>query len=261
MRSIKIWVALQAWACLAGCAWHSGTERIGVLAQQDEGLWRTIEKAEVIYVGETHDNQADHRYELELVRGLVSRKVKLAIGWEMFDETQQGALDAWAAGKSSFKDLLVKTGFEKHWGVYSPVYRQILQLGGSAKIPNLALNAPPALAGKIARGEPLNAQEKAMMPTGFVASDKGYRNFVAMMGDHPGMEETDLRRYFDAQNVWDQTMASRILEFKRLHPGVKLVVVTGRGHVTGGFGIPFYVRQKARLNQVVLLPGVKAVGG
>jgi uncharacterized iron-regulated protein len=232
-----------------------------VAAQQDEELWRAIEKAEVIYVGETHDNQGDHRYELELVRGLVSRQVKFAIGWEMFDETQQGALDAWAAGKISFKDLLAKTRFEKHWGVYSPAYHQILQLGGNAKIPNLALNAPPALAGKIARGEPLNAEEKGMMPTGFVASDKGYRNFVAMMGDHPGMEEAGLGRYFDAQNVWDQTMASRILEFKRLHPAVKLVVFTGRGHVAGGFGIPFYVRQKARWNQVVLLPGVQAVGG
>ena len=225
-------------------------------AQQDEGWWRAVEKAEVIYVGETHDNPGDHRYELELVRGLMSRKAKFAIGWEMFDETQQGALDAWAVGKISFKNLLAETEFEKHWGVYSPVYQQILQLGGSAKIPNLALNAPPALAGKIARGAPLNSEEKAMMPTGFVASDKGYRNFVAMMGDHPGTEEADLRRYFDAQNVWDQTMASRILEFKRLHPGVKLVVLTGRGHVTGGFGIPFYVRQKGRLNQVVLLPGV-----
>jgi uncharacterized iron-regulated protein len=235
-------------------------KRIDVSAKQDEQLWRAIDITEVIYVGETHDNPADHRYELKLVRGLVSRKVKFAIGWEMFDETQQGVLDAWAARQISFKDLLRKTEFEKYWGVYSPTYLQILQLGGSAKIPNLGLNAPPALAGKIARGEPLLAEEKAMIPTGFVASDKGYRNFVAMMGDHPGMKEKDLRRYYDAQNVWDQTMASRILEFKRLHPELKLVVLTGRGHVPGGFGIPFYVKQKARLKQLILLPGARAVG-
>ena len=261
MRSVKTWIALPLWLCLAACAWQSGTERIEVSAKQDERLWRAIEKTEVIYVGETHDNPGDHRYELELVRGLVSRKVKFAIGWEMFDETQQGAMDAWSAREISFKDLLAKTEFEKHWGIYSPTYEQILQLGGSAKIPNLALNAPPALAGKIARGEPLKAEEKAMIPTCFVATVKGYRNFVGMMGDHPGMKETDQRRYFDAQNVWDQTMASRILEFKSFNPEVKLVVFTGRGHVAGGFGIPFYVRQKARLNQVILLPGAEAVSG
>ena len=27
------------------------------------------------------------------------------------------------------------------------------------------------------------------------------------------MNEADQRRFFDAQNVWDQTMADRILEF------------------------------------------------
>ena len=116
----------------------------------------------------------------------------------------------------------------------------------------VALNAPPELARKIAQGEPLTAEEKAMVPTGFVATAKGYRNFVAMMGGHPGMNETDQRRFFDAQNIWDQTMASRILEFKRRNPKVLLVVLTGRGHVSGGYGIPFYVRQKASLKQSIL---------
>ena len=83
-----------------------------------------------------------------------------------------------------------------------------------------------------------------MIPTGFVATEGGYRNFVAMMGDHPGMNETDQRRFFAAQNAWDQTMASRILDFERRNPGVRLLVLTGRGHVSGGYGIPFYVDRK-----------------
>ena len=33
-------------------------------------------------------------------------------------------------------------------------------------------------------------------------------------------------------------MASRILEFKRRNPKVKLVVLTGRDHVLGGYGFP-----------------------
>ena len=50
-------------------------------------------------------------------------------------------------------------------------------------------------------------------------------------------------------------MADRILEFKRRNPKVKLVVLTGRDHVFGGYGIPFYLRQKAGLQQLVLIPG------
>ena len=92
-----------------------------------------------------------------------------------------------------------------------------------------------------------------MVPTGFVATQQGYRNFVAMMGGHPGMRETDQRRFFDAQNVWEQTMASRIVEFEGRNPKVLLVVFTGRGHVSGGYGIPFYVKQKANLKQIIFL--------
>jgi uncharacterized iron-regulated protein len=81
-----------------------------------------------------------------------------------------------------------------------------------------------------------------------------------MMGDHPGLNEMDQRLFFAAQNAWDQTMASRILDFERRNPEVQLLVLTGRGHVSGGYGIPFYVRQKAHLKQLIILPREKRIG-
>ncbi len=227
-------------------------------ATADEQFWHAVEKADVVYVGETHDDATHHEYELELIRGLLQRKMKFAIGWEMFDETQQSSIDAWASHKISLKELLVKADFQERWGIYSPVYEQILRTTEKANIHNLALNAPPGLARKIARGEPLTAEEMTMLPVGFIADAGAYKNFVSLIGEHPGVKETDRRRYFEAQNVWDQTMASRILEFKRRNPKVKLVVLTGRGHVFGGYGIPFYLKQKANLQQLVLLPNGRA---
>jgi len=245
------WLLLAFCWCLGSCAVRSGAERSEGAANLDELFWLTVKNADVVYVSETHDDPADHRYELDLVRGLVKRNVQFAIGWEMFDKTQQAKMDAWAADAISLKEMLAETDFAKHWGIYSPAYERILQIAGKAGVPNVALNAPPELPRKIARGEPLTPEEKAMVPTGFVAAQKGYRNFVAMMGDHPGMHEADQRRFFDAQNAWDQTMASRILEFKLRNPKVLLLVLTGRGHVSGGFGIPFYVRQKAHFKQII----------
>jgi uncharacterized iron-regulated protein len=239
---------------LSSCAWQSGPERIGAAANLDQQVWKEVGQADVVYVGETHDDPTNHRYELDLVCGLLQRKMKFAIGWEMFDKTQQGTMDAWASHAISLQAMLAKTDFQEHWGIYSPAYQEILQIAANAAVPNLALNAPPDLPRKIARGEPLTAGERAMIPTGFVGTERGYRNFVAMMGDHPGMHEADQRRFFDAQNVWDQTMASSILEFKSRNPNVLLVVLTGRGHVSGGYGIPFYVRKKANLKQLILLP-------
>jgi uncharacterized iron-regulated protein len=222
------------------------------VADLSEQFWLGLEKTDVVlYVGETHDDPADHQYELDLVLGLVKRMIQFAIGWEMFDKTQQGTIDAWAAHAISLKEMLAKTDFQKKWGIYSPAYEQILQVAGKAGVRNVALNAPPELPRKIARGEPLTPEEHAMVPTGFVPTQAGYRNFVAMMGDHPGMHAADQRRFFDAQNAWDQTMASQILEFKRRNPKVLLLVLTGRGHVSGGFGIPYYVKQKAHCKQII----------
>jgi uncharacterized iron-regulated protein len=239
---------------VTSCASRSGSEQGNATANQDEQFWPAIERSDVVYVGETHDDPAHHRYELQLVRELLKRKMQFAIGWEMFDETQQADLDAWAARAISLKALLAKTDFQKHWGVYSPVYKQILQIAWNADVPNLALNAPPGLVRKIARGEPMTAAELALMPTGFVVSEQGYRHFASMMSGHPGMSESDRRRFFEAQNVWDQTMASRILNFKQHNAKLKLVVFTGGGHVSGGYGIPFYVRQRSNQRQVILLP-------
>jgi uncharacterized iron-regulated protein len=246
------WFSLALCSCLVSCVVRSGTER-GV-ANLDGRSWESVQQADVIYVGETHDNSADHQSELGLVRGLLRRKVKFAIGWEMFDISQQTAMDAWDSHAISLARMLAETDFQKHWGIYSPAYEQILRMARKAGVPNLALNAPPELPHKVARGESLTAKERAMIPIGFTATEAGYRSFVAMMGGHPGMNEADLRHFFAAQNIWDQTMASRILDFKARNPKTLLVILTGRGHVSGGFGIPFYVRQKGTLKQIIWPP-------
>ena len=43
----------------------------------------------VIYIGETHNNDADHEYQLDVLKGLHARGVRFAVAWEMFDFTQQ----------------------------------------------------------------------------------------------------------------------------------------------------------------------------
>jgi uncharacterized iron-regulated protein len=245
--------------CLASCAVQTGSE--GGAPNLDDRFWQSVEQADVVYVGETHDDSADHQLELALVRGLLKRKVKFAIGWEMFDTSQQAVMDQWSSHGISLAKMLVETDFQKHWGTYSPAYEQILRMAGKAGVPNLALNASPQLPHKIARGESLTAEERAMIPTGFTATEAGYRNFLAMMGGHPGMNDADLRHFFAAQIIWDQTMANRILEFKARNPKVLLVVLTGRGHVSGGFGIPFYVQQKAAMNQIIWQRHADRTGG
>jgi uncharacterized iron-regulated protein len=217
-------------------------------------IWNRIADAEVVYVGENHGSRKDHVYELQLIRGMIRRRIRFAVGWEMFDRTQQSDLDQFNHGRLSREDLFARTGFEKSWATYSPLYAKILETTAHTNIPNIGLNAPTGLAHKVAKGEPLSPDDKKQIPTEFRIPARAYHHFVGLLGEHPGMEPGDLARFFAAQNVWDQTMAETILEFHKRNPGTKLLVLTGRGHVQDGFGVPNYVHQKSAAKQLVLLP-------
>jgi uncharacterized iron-regulated protein len=222
--------------------------------REDASLWRSVKEADVIYVGEIHDKVTDHAYELRLLRGAIRRRINFAIGWEMFDQTQQRLFDAWDQGNISLPELFRETGFDRSWAVYSPVYAKILATAKRAGRKNVALNAPPVLVRKIARGQSLSREERALLPRGFTTTKAAYRNFIGLMGKHPGFAAGHLQSLFAAQNVWDQKMAERVWWFAGQQRGTKLIVLTGRGHVANGFGIPFYVRQKGPLRQLILLP-------
>jgi len=228
----------------------SGAEQSATQA----GSWTQIANADVIYIGETHTSRRDHEYELELIRLMIRSGMYFAIGWEMFERTQQSELDQFNARRLSLAQLLARTGFEKSWAAYSPLYARILELTAHAGIPNIGLNAPTALAHKVAKGEPLSLNDKKQIPNEFRVPAGAYQHFEQLLKNHPGMEQHDLPRFFAAQNLWDQTMAGTILEFRKKNLTTKLLVLTGRGHVQGGFGIPTYVHQKSSAKQLVLLP-------
>jgi uncharacterized iron-regulated protein len=237
--------------CLPSCAFRSEQNSV---SGNDADFWRGVAVADVIYIGEVHSDRSNHQYELDLIRGMMRRGIRVAVGWEMFDQSQQSALDQFDRRRISLDDLITETGFQKSWGRYSSMYAEILQTTIKARIRNVALNASPQLAHKLARGEQLSADEENEVPKNFAVPEGAYQHFIEMLGDHPGLQTNDLPRFFAAQNLWDQTMAKTVLEFRKANPKMKLVVLTGRDHVKGGYGIPNYVGQKSSIKQLVLFP-------
>ncbi|MDH3454445.1 MAG: ChaN family lipoprotein, partial [Desulfuromonadales bacterium] len=58
-----------------------------------------ITDARIVYVGETHDNPASHRLELQVLKAMVERYPgQVSLGLEMFNTSQQKALDQWSKG-------------------------------------------------------------------------------------------------------------------------------------------------------------------
>ena len=220
----------------------------------DARLWKSISSADVVYFGEVHNNQSNHEYELQLVKSMLAHHLRIAVGWEMFARNNQPLLDQFNRRQISLAQLLDQSGFRKSWGVYSPVYAKILATTSANGVPNVGLNAENRLVHRVAMGQTLNQAEQSQIPAGYKVRPEAFDNFVNLLGDHPGMATADLHRYFAAQNIWDQTMADSIVEFHRQNPETKILVLAGRAHVQGGFGVPGYVPQKANLRQLVLVP-------
>ena len=219
----------------------------------ERAYWSQLAPARVIYIGETHNSNADHEYELEVLKGLKLRRAKFEVGWEMFDSTQQALLDSWNSHRLSAEGLLDKTDFQRHWGVYSVMYEKILRWTQSEGISSLALNAPADLSEKLAQGRPLDSADRDMLPAGYQPLPGGYEHFTEQMGEAPH-GGANLENFYKAQLLWDQTMAAHIVDFLAAHPDEKLVVLLGRGHVDGGYGVPAFVSQKTDAPQLVVYP-------
>ena len=227
----------------------------------EEAFWEQLAPAQVIYIGETHNSNSDHEYQWDVLKGLKARGVRVTVGWEMFDRTQQGLLDDWDARRLSTEALLQKTDFQAHWGTLSVMYEKILRWTQAENVPSLALNAPASLSHKLALGQTLDPDEKAMVPAGFRPLPGGYEHFSEQMAAAPH-GGADMRNFYAAQLLWDQTMATRIVDFVAAHPDEKLVVLVGRGHVEGGYGVPAFVMQRTNAPQLVVYPsGLPANGG
>ena len=226
----------------------------------EQAFWDQLAPARVIYIGETHNSNSDHEYQWDVLKGLKARGVRFTVGWEMFDVPQQGVLDDWNARRLTTETLLQKTDFQAHWGTLSVLYEKILRWTLAENVPSLALNAPSTLSHKLAMGQPLDANEKAALPTGFRPLPGGYEHFSEQMSANPH-GGADVRNFYAAQLLWDQTMATRVVEFLVAHPDEKLVVLIGRGHVEGGFGVPAFVMQKSDAAQLVVYPGSLPANG
>jgi uncharacterized iron-regulated protein len=198
--------------------------------------------ARIVYVGETHDNPASHRLELQVFSALAERHPgRVALGMEMFARSQQPALDRWVAGKLDEKAFLKESHWFDNWNMDFAYYRDLLNFARERHIPVIALNAEKSLV-KAVRGkapEQLSPAERAQLPDLDMADPYQRGLVTAIFGDHShgGMS---IDGFIRAQTVWDETMAESATRYLASPAGEDkhLLVVAGGDHVSNGFGIP-----------------------
>jgi uncharacterized iron-regulated protein len=198
--------------------------------------------ARVVYLGETHDNPASHRLELQTLQGIEERHPgKAALGMEMFSRPQQPVLDLWVAGKLDEKAFLKQSRWFDNWKMDFAYYRDLLIFARDRHIPIIALNAEKDLVQAVRNKqlEELSPAEKAQMPE-FDQTDPYQRGMVEGIFSGHSHGKMHLDGFLRAQTLWDETMAESAARFLSSPDGKDrhLLVIAGGNHVSHGFGIP-----------------------
>ena len=229
-------------------------------------LLQTLNGADVVLIGEEHDDPATHRIELDLVQSLRSD----AIAMEMFERDVQFAIDNFQGaymydGDSGpeVEDIFVAAS--RPWPNYFADYRPIVEYGRlKGKGCYLAAsNAPTSIARRVAK-EGLDAVLNSLSPeerkwvaeTTTSPKDEYWQRFLEAMGGGGsandsahgmGMSEGQIYGFYQAQCLKDDTMAETIARLREEDPGRQVVHLSGSFHIDYHLGI--YPRLAARRPQ------------
>jgi uncharacterized iron-regulated protein len=211
----------------------------------------------VVFVGETHDRYDHHLNQLQIIQGLHRQDPNLAIGLEFFQQPFQQYLDDYVAGRIDERAFLVGTEYFERWRFDYRLYRPIIRFARSEGIPLVALNVPRELTRKVAE-KGLDAlqdeADRAMVPAQMDRGDEHYRQRIRQVFDsHPNTAERNFEHFLDAQLLWDEGMADRAARHLEEHPGQRMVVLAGSGHLVYGQGIPKRLQRRQPVSAAIVI--------
>jgi uncharacterized iron-regulated protein len=219
---------------------------------QQQGIITQLQMARVVYLGEIHDRESDRQQQLTIIEALFKYKPQVAIGMEMFQRPAQPMLDRYLAGKITAAELREQTEFDRRWGYKWESYAPILSFAQANHLPIIALNTPTEITRKVAKQglESLTGSDLQYIPplTEIDRSNAKYRETIlASYQEHMGMVGTASKsfdRFYNAQLLWDETMADRVANFANQQPNYQIVVLAGQSHIEYGHGIPDRVSRR-----------------
>lgn len=213
----------------------------------------------VVYVGEVHTRNEDHRLQLRIIRALHRLKPDLAVGMEMFPRDVQDVLDEYVAGKLDEREFLKKVAYFKNWGYDYRLYREIIDFARHNRIPVIGLNIKKDIVSKVFKEggvSSLSEDERALIAAERNLDMPGYRQRLAQvfsMHDQHVRSPEQVNDFFQAQSIWDESMAESVAEYLQTYPDSIMVVVAGMGHTIKESGIPPRVARRITVPQAVVL--------
>lgn len=237
-----------------GQVWQSSERRFVPF----DDLLQQARAADILLLGETHDNPAHHALQQRLLAALAVETTRPALVMEQFDIEQQERLDAIMVS-SAARDIklaaykaLMKEGWE--WQGYQPLLALAIDHG----LPVLAANISRASLREVMRGgqDALGSGEaqRLGMASGW-RSEQQAALARDMADSHcDALPPAAIDALTLAQRARDAVMADRLLSVR----GGKAVAILGRGHVRQDLAVPLYLKQRAPRTRVLAVGMVEA---
>ncbi len=188
-----------------------------------EAMVFDLTRADVVFVGEQHDDPNTHRLERAVLEGLRRRRGDVIVSLEMFERDVQEPLDHFSMGHMTEEEFLASS---RPWPRYVTDYKALVDFAVAHSWPVVAANVPRPMASEVSKGGFAVLESKSEDERRWFASarecptdDEYFRRFVEAMGSHPAegesaadaaLAEAQARNFYYSQCLKDETMAESI---------------------------------------------------
>lgn len=242
-----------------------------------EELVEKLSRADVVFIGEQHDDPATHRAELAYLAAIGAKRDNVVVSLEMFERDVQSVVDSYLTGSITDSVFLATS---RPWPNYIKDYRPLVELARARGWPVLASNIPRRLASAVSKAglaavDTMPAGDRALMARDLSCPhDTYFERFAEEMSGHSagggGASAADAsaaaamtNRFYEAQCTKDETMAESIVAaMDRAGPGAVVVHFNGAFHSNMHLGTAARVARRrpgARVVVVTAAP-VDAIG-
>ncbi len=221
-----------------------------------------LETHQVVLLGETHNEPADHRWQLHTIEALFSLRPEMVLGFEMFPRRVQPVLDRWSRGELNETAFLDEVDWPRIWGFDPQLYLPLFSFARKHRLPMVALNVDRETNRRVAMQGPAATPQVDREDVGDPApASPHYRErLFEWFKQHPAGGESAavnsarFERFVRAQLFWDRAMAEAIASVCRDRPRTLAVGIMGRGHIEYGDGVPHQLAAMGIDNIATALP-------